>query len=146
MSSTFFENLESRSLLSATLVGPVPMFAAPAGPTISAAAVTIPSLVGRYRGSLSITGVHTKAVVLTITKQLANGSFTGKITSSNVTAVVTGVAKANKTYTITFKGSHKGGSINGTGTGTLVGTKLTITAKFSQGGQLFPGKIVATKF
>lgn len=146
MTNVFFENLESRSMLSATVVAAHLLFQVPSGPAITAAAVKIPSLVGRYRGSLNIAGVHGKSIVLNISKQLLNGSFTGKITSGGVSATATGVMKANKTFTIAFKGSHTGGAINGTGTGKLVGTKITISAKFNQGGHLYPGTVSATKF
>ncbi len=149
MFGNLIEDLESRTFLSAS-VGHAPLLtgAALAPAVHMAAATAIPKFAARYLGSISIPMIgHFKSTVLTITKQLANGSFTGTLNAAGSLVAVTGVMKANRTFTITAKGSHVGGVINGTGTGTLnaAGTKVTISMKFINGGAVYPGTISLTK-
>ena len=149
MSSSLFEDLESRTLLSAGVALTPPTAGMALAPAVTmAAAAAIPKFAARYLGSISIPTIgHFKSTVLTITKQLANGNFTGTLNAAGSLVAVTGVMKANRTFTITAKGSHVGGVINGTGTGTMnaAGTKLTISMKFVNGGNVYPGTITLVK-
>ncbi|MFI5379789.1 MAG: LEPR-XLL domain-containing protein [Tepidisphaerales bacterium] len=150
MFSSLFDDLEPRVLLSATVAAaPSPAGAAPAlAPVVTMAAAALPKFAARYLGSVSIPTIgHFKSTVLTITRQNANGSFTGTLIAAGSTVAVSGVMKANRTFTITAKGSHVGGVINGTGTGTLnaAGTKITISMKFVNGSRVYPGTITLVK-
>ena len=149
MLHSLFEDLESRTFLSATAAHTPSLAGAALAPALHmAAAVAIPKLAARYLGSISIPTIgHFKSTVLTITKQLANGHFTGTLNAAGSLVAVTGVMKANRTFTITAKGSHVGGAINGTGTGTMnaAGTKLTISMNFTNNGAVFPGTMSLTK-
>jgi hypothetical protein len=144
----FFENLESRTLFSASIPHA----------TLSADALTLdhaivqsgtrPSLLGSYNGTLRIPAVsHNKSITLTISKQAKTGKFTGRLTSSNVVVSVSGTISANRTFTISLTGAHRGGPINATGTGTLdtAGRQLTMSLSFRVGAQRTPGSISVTK-
>ncbi|CAN5456073.1 hypothetical protein BH10PLA1_BH10PLA1_04690 [soil metagenome] len=116
--------------------------------TVNAPVATIPSLVGTYNGQLVIPAVgHNKTAVLKITSQAADGSYTGTMTSSSVSVVISGKVAANGTFTMSLDippgTPHSGGSLSGTGTGSVVaaGVPMLITLSFSG----IPGTLTVTK-
>ena len=152
-----FESLEGREFLSATIGGIPQVHSQPVGNPVtmslnasSQTLAAIQSVKGTWNGTLSVTGVHDRPVTIKITKQAANGTVTGQLTTSldpSIVVAVSGKVKANGGLSISLVGAHSGGAINGTGTGKLGSTAKTMSFKLSfvQGGQSFPGTITLTK-
>ncbi len=116
--------------------------------TVNPVVATIPSLVGTFNGKLVIPAVgHNKTAVLNITTQAADGTFSGTMTSSSVSVVITGKVAADGTFTMSLDippgTPHSGGSLSGTGTGSVVaaGLPMPITLNFSG----IPGTLTVTK-
>jgi hypothetical protein len=147
--------LESRTLLSAAApvsLAPGMVMSAgavvqPLAATVAPLAVTLAKIAGKYSGAVTVTGVHSQPVTVTL-KEAANGKLTGTLTTPqdpSIKVKITGKVTSKKAFTITLVGGHRGGAINGTGTGTIKGTTLTIKMTFVQGGQNFPGKLTLKK-
>jgi hypothetical protein len=140
-----FESLEGRTLMS---VSPVALQSAeraqPALVTIVPFA--IPKIVAKYKGTISIPGIHAQSVTITIKKETATGKLTGTLVANadpSIVVKVTGKVTASRKVTLVLTGSHSGGSINGTGTGKLSanGKTMTISMVFVQGGMNFNGTL-----
>lgn len=132
----FLELLENRQLLSVTAFAPSTSTATNSAALIQPAAVTLPSVLGTFSGSLTVAGVHTVSVVITITSQAADGTFTGKLTcpqDSNLLTAVSGKVLSATTLSIALskESGHKGGSIVGDGTGTITQTATKTTLSLS---------------
>jgi hypothetical protein len=150
-----FENLEGRWLLSATpwtdlsrhaagaaLLAPAEVLHQDVGslPSVSALAIsaaTLPKVVGTYKGSIAVKGVHTLSTTVVIKTQASTGAITGTLTAASdpsVKATIKGkVLAGNKiTFTVSGGGSHAGGTISGTGSGKIVvsGTHVTLSLNF----------------
>ena len=140
-----FESLEGRQLMSAAASTLQPVAQAqPAMATILPLAV--PKLVAKYKGLISIPGVHAQNIKLTISKETSTGKLTGLLVATSNPSIqvkVTGKVAANRKVTIVLTGSHSGGSINGTGTGKVSanGKTMTINMVFVQNGMTFTGTL-----
>ena len=147
--SLFFESLEDRSLFSVTPIAAPPPTHAPLMMSVAPLAV-LKKVVGTWKGSVNVVGVHSQPVKLTISSQTSTGRIAGTLKSTNdpsINVAFSGKVKSNGRVSITLLGSHSGGSINGTGSGKLKvnGTKITFTMTFTQGGQSFPGTLILRK-
>jgi len=145
----FFESLETRSLFS---VAPVITGPPPASAVMStfAVATPIPRVVGTWKGSVNVVGVHSQPVKLVITSQTSTGRFTGVLTTTknkSIKVAVTGRVKSNGSVSITVGGTHSGGAINGTGSAKLkaAGKAISFTMSFVQGGRAFGGSLILKK-
>ncbi len=149
---SLIESLESRSLMSAS------PFLAPAAPSHGVApsgvfatlAVTIPSVVGTWSGTLALPGVHNQPVKITFSTQSSRGILTGTLrtaANSSIRVAVTGRVTSTGVVAVTLGGKHSGGPINGSGSGRLRSgnTRVTLAINFTQGGKVFPGTITLRK-
>jgi hypothetical protein len=141
----FFESLESRSLLSVS-----PSFAGPtppqSGEVIYSTLAVLPSVLGTWKGTLTLPGVHSKTVKIRINAQTHTGKVSGILTTTqdpSIRVTVTGKVTSTGRLYLTLAGGHGGGAINGTGNGKLkVGnTKVTLAMVFTQNGANYDGTI-----
>lgn len=144
-----FESLEGRNLFSATPI------AAPTPPQASismsfAPLAVLQKMVGTWKGTVYVAGVHSQPVKLIISSQTSTGKITGVLKStknSSINVAFTGKVKASGSVSISLLGGHSGGAINGTGSGKLKAsaTKISFTMAFVQGGRTFPGTLTLKK-
>jgi hypothetical protein len=144
-----FESLETRTLFSVT-----PIVAGPPADPTSAISITpfvaLKKMIGTWKGSLTVVGIHSRPCKLVITKQTGSGKITGILTTPQdptIHVALTGKVKSNGKVSITLVGSHLAGPINGTGTGKLKsgGKAITFTMVWSQNGATFPGSLTLKK-
>lgn len=142
---SFLESLESRQLFSGSVSLVIP------GETASTFSVFQPlavlqNVVGTWKGTLTLAGVHTKTVKVKIASQTHTGKVAGVLTTSldpSIRVAVTGKVTTSGRLYLTLGGSHSGGSINGTGNGKLKlsTTKVTLAMTFTQNGADYSGTI-----
>jgi hypothetical protein len=155
ISPFYMDALESRTLLSAAPVSlATPPHAnagatvMPLGASLAPLATTLANIAGKYSGSVTVTGVHTQPVKVTL-KQGSNGKLTGTLTTPqdpSIKVKITGKVTSRKAFSFTLSnGTHPGGAIAGSGTGAIKGTSLTIKMNFVQGGTSTPGRITLKK-
>ncbi len=105
------------------------------------------NLVGKWKGTVTVTGVHSQPVAVNISKQTSIGRLSGVLTTSqdsSIRVTFSGVSKANRKVSVVLKGTHPGGSIDGSGTGKVStnGKTLSITMTFVQNGRNLPGTLI----
>jgi hypothetical protein len=144
-----FESLESRSLFSVTPIAAGPV-AEPSLAFTIAPLAKVAKLIGTWKGSINVVGVHSQPVTLVINAQNSTGALTGVLTTpadKSIHVKFRGTLKAKGVVTISLAGTHGGGPINGSGTGTLkaASTKITFVMAWKQGGHTFAGTLVLKK-
>src|SRR5690242_11936372 len=99
-----FESLETRTPFSVTPIVASP----PADPTSAITIspfVALKNMVGTWKGSLNVVGVHSRPVTLVITKQTGTGKITGTLTTPldpSIHVAFSGKVKSNRKVTISL--------------------------------------------